>query len=241
MFCWVCGSHVDEFADYGLPPRKGRCPRCRAKPRNRALLWYLREVLRPRLALGGEVLETGASRFSARHVPSGSVIARARYTILDVRTLGFHGELGAPHRFVAGDVTAMPFAPESFDVVLCNHTLPYVRDHRRALDEILRVLKPDGLAMLDSPRRHGPTRSVAEYRREHTELDDAWFAENGDQWVFGEDYLDRLAGSGLRVRVDTLFPGRDRAFRERYGLKASHELVVAFKSARGERRFPPPR
>lgn len=240
VFCWVCGNHVTEFLAYGLPPRKGRCPQCRAKPRNRALLWYVRESLRPRLLAGTRILEIGASRFSARHVPVESVISRARYTLLDVRTLGFHRELGRPHGAVAGDVTAMPFADESVDVLLCNHTLPYVRDTASALGEIRRVLKGDGLAMLDSPQVPDVTRSAAEHRRLHPELDDAWFAENGDQWVFGGDYVERLAAAGFSVRVDTLFAGRDRAFRQRYGLKPRHELVVAFKSTLGARRFPPP-
>lgn len=240
VICWVCGNPVAEFLAYGIPPRPGRCPHCGAKPRNRAVHWYLREVVRPRLDADSEVLEVGGSRFAVEHLCREHVIGDARYTIIDLRRLGFHARLEPPHRFVQMDVTKTDFADESFDVILCNHTLPYVREDRQALAEIFRCLKSDGLAMLDSSHDTGRTRRVAEYRREHPELTDEYFAENGDQWVYGQDYLSRIESTGFGARVDVLFGGWNAELKRRHGLKSLHELVVAFKSPQGARRFPPP-
>jgi ubiquinone/menaquinone biosynthesis C-methylase UbiE len=47
-----------------------------------------------------------------------------------------------------GNVEALPFEAESMDVVLCLGVLMYLRDERRALSEISRVLKPDGMAVV---------------------------------------------------------------------------------------------
>jgi len=43
-----------------------------------------------------------------------------------------------------GDATAMPFADESFDAVVCNFGMMHIPDQPKALSEIRRVLRPDG-------------------------------------------------------------------------------------------------
>lgn len=202
--------------------------------------WYLRQVIRPRLGATSEVLEVGGSRVGAQWLSAESVIGTSHYTIVDRRKLRFHARMEPPHRFMLMDVTKLDFADNSFDVILCNHTLAYVRDDHRALCEIFRCLKSDGLAMLDSSHDEQKTLSVDEYRRKHPQLGDDYFAENGDQWVYGKDYFARIEAAGFKVRVDTLFDDRDGAFKREHGLKDHHEIIVAFKSPAGNERFSPP-
>ena len=240
VVCWICGNPVTQFLSYGMPPRPGRCPHCGAKPRNRATYWYLREVVRPKLGPGAEVLEVGSSRVAVRYLCAEACVGNARCTFIDLRALGFHSDIQSPHRFMRMDVTGTEFSDESFDVILCNHVLPYVQDDRKALAEVFRCLKSDGLAMLDSSHDGERTQTVAEYRRDHPQLGDDYFAENGDQWVYGEDYFARLENAGFDVRVDRLFENCTEEFKQRHGLKSHHELIVAFKSRQGALRFPPP-
>ena len=240
VICWVCGNPVSEFLLYGIPPRPGRCPQCGAKPRNRVLHWYLGAVIRARLGAGSEVLEVGGSRVGVQSAMSESCIGKSRYTVIDTRTLDHHAAVARPHRFIPMDVSRMDFADNTFDVILCNHTLPYVRDDRAALAEIHRTLKPDGLAMLEVPRDAKRTLPVDAYRRAHPGLGDDYFAENGDQWVYGEDYPARLEAAGFFVRIDVLFADRDDAFKREHGLKERSEVIVGFKSPAGDARFPLP-
>lgn len=58
-----------------------------------------------------------------------------------------------------GDVENMPFADARFDVVLATGVLEYV-DANRALREIVRVLRPDGLAVLTMLNPLSPYRLV---------------------------------------------------------------------------------
>lgn len=60
--------------------------------------------------------------------------------------------------FQVGDVQALPLEDDAFDVVLCLGALEYVPDLDRALDEIARVLRPDGLFVFSMLNRWSPYR-----------------------------------------------------------------------------------
>lgn len=49
------------------------------------------------------------------------------------------------------DIQNLPFADESFDVVYASHVLEHIPDDHKAITEIHRILKPNGLAILPVP------------------------------------------------------------------------------------------
>lgn len=240
MNCILCGNPVAEFVAYGVPARRGLCPHCGAKPRNRALYFYLRAVVQQRLDAASEVLEVGASRIGLQVTSSVLCSGGARYTVIDTRQYDYHSRIVPPHRVRRMDVSSMDFPDDTFDVIVCSHTLPYVRNDRAALAEIFRCLRVDGLAMLDSPCDALRTLPVETYRRQHPHLDDAYFAENGDQWVYGRDYAERLRSAGFTLRVDAPFDDKDHRFKREHGLKDRNEFFIGFKSPAGDARFPFP-
>ena len=52
---------------------------------------------------------------------------------------------------IVGDIHALPVESDSFDCVFCTGTLEHVTDPWKAVREIHRVLKPDGIVHLDVP------------------------------------------------------------------------------------------
>lgn len=54
---------------------------------------------------------------------------------------------------VRGDLQAQPFDDDSFDLVVCFEAIEHVEDPERALDELRRVLRPDGVLLISSPNR----------------------------------------------------------------------------------------
>lgn len=50
------------------------------------------------------------------------------------------------------DITAMPFETGSFDVVLCSEVLEHIPDHGRAMDELVRIVKPGKTLAVSVPR-----------------------------------------------------------------------------------------
>jgi ubiquinone/menaquinone biosynthesis C-methylase UbiE len=60
--------------------------------------------------------------------------------------------------FVLGSIEYLPFPDNYFDAVLCLGVLEYVRDEQNALEEITRVLKPQGLFIVTMLNGNSPYR-----------------------------------------------------------------------------------
>lgn len=56
-------------------------------------------------------------------------------------------------RFVEGTCTSLPFDAASFDVVVSFETIEHIHEQAEFLDEVRRVLKPDGVLIVSSPDR----------------------------------------------------------------------------------------
>lgn len=50
------------------------------------------------------------------------------------------------------DIKNLPFASASFDCVICSEVLEHIPDHENALNELVRILKPQGNLVVSVPR-----------------------------------------------------------------------------------------
>jgi ubiquinone/menaquinone biosynthesis C-methylase UbiE len=103
---------------------------------------------------GKQVLEIGpgAGGHSALFARHGAVVtaiditpSRAQATAAKFRLLGADAE-GC--RAMQGDAEALPFDDGSFDIVYSNGVLHHTADTEKAMDEVFRVLKPGGRAVI---------------------------------------------------------------------------------------------
>lgn len=65
-------------------------------------------------------------------------------------------KLGLPSTLVAADMRAIPFPTDSFDLVWQIGTIEHVHDPTVVFNEVHRVLKPGGIAIMGCPNRHDP-------------------------------------------------------------------------------------
>jgi SAM-dependent methyltransferase len=69
----------------------------------------------------------------------------------------------AGSRIQRASIESIPFADQSFDAVVATGVLEYVDYRPAALDEIARVLRPSGLAVMSIPNRRNPRAVVRRY------------------------------------------------------------------------------
>lgn len=131
-------------------------------------------------------------------------------------------DLNSPLAQVKADICNLPFDSDSFDIVLCNHVLEHIPDHRKALSELYRVMKPGGWGIFQVPQ---------DLKRETTYEDPSvtdpderrrLFGQYDHVRVYGRDYFDLLRQAGFEAQaVD-------------FTRKFTPELVDRYRLAAGE-------
>lgn len=206
--CPICRWHFRSFAPdlwdgtrwHGEPVR---CPRCGSRPRHRWLWLYLHA--QPDLLNGKAVLHVAPEPMIAPYIEG----IASEYVSTDI-------ELGRAR--VRADLTALPFADAYFDTVICSHVLEHVPDDHAALGELHRVLRPGGVALIQTPVNYD---QPATYE-DPDEADEGErlrrFSQVDHVRVFGADLHDRLTSAGFSAAVeDASSLGADAV--KRYGLE----------------------
>jgi SAM-dependent methyltransferase len=197
--CPLCGYH-GPFRDYqstdGLR-RHAQCPNCAALERHRIQRVVLEAVFRQRETAHWRVLHV-APEACFRPFFSQRV---GRYETADLKLPGVDHTV---------DLLHLPFADATYDFVFASHVLEHIPDDHRALSEIRRILKPNGMAMLPVP-------IVAERTAEYAEPNPHEF---GHVRAPGLDYfaryerhfskVDRFSSEGLPAHFQ-LFLYEDRS------------------------------
>jgi ubiquinone/menaquinone biosynthesis C-methylase UbiE len=125
--------------------------------------------------LTGQVLEVGAGTGGnlAHYRHAGKVVACEPDPAMRARLAGKLADAPVPVQLCDAAAEALPFADQSFDVVVCTLVLCTVPDPPAALAESYRVLRPGGrLAFLEHVRGRG---RLARWQDRLTPLQ-VWFA-----------------------------------------------------------------
>lgn len=131
-------------------------------------------------------------------------------------------DLNSPLAEVKADICNLPFGDDTFDVILCNHVLEHIPDDTKAMQELFRILKPEGWGIFQIPQ---------DLKREETFEDDSItdrkerakiFGQYDHVRIYGRDYFDKLRSIGFKVEeVD-------------YTQKLSKKEVEQYRLAKGE-------
>nr|WP_262920453.1 class I SAM-dependent methyltransferase [Hanstruepera flava] len=110
-------------------------------------------------------------------------------------------DLNSPLADIKADICNLPFEDNSYDVILCNHVLEHIPDDTKAMQELYRVMKPNGWGIFQIPQ---------DLNRETTFEDNSITDKNERAKIFGQydhvrvygrDYFDKLRAIGFRVEA----------------------------------------
>lgn len=131
-------------------------------------------------------------------------------------------DLNSPLADVKADICNLPFKDEEFDVILCNHVLEHIPDDTKAMQELYRILKKGGMAILQIPQDLSREKTFEDNsitnRKERAKI----FGQYDHVRIYGRDYFDKLRSIGFTV------------VEEDYTQKIIPELVDKYRLAKGE-------
>ena len=131
-------------------------------------------------------------------------------------------DLFSPLADVKADICDLPFEDNQYDVILCNHVLEHIPDDMKAMQELYRVLKPGGMAILQIPQDLSRATTFADDsitdQKERAKI----FGQYDHVRIYGRDYFDKLRSIGFKV------------VEEDYTNKIAPELVEKYCLAKGE-------
>jgi SAM-dependent methyltransferase len=106
------------------------------------------------VVLGSDVLDAGCGRGYGSRILAGAGAARVVGVDIDPDAIDrARSAVRDQTEWLVGDITVLPFAADSFDVVVCFEVIEHLEQQTDALRELHRVLRPEGHLVISSPNR----------------------------------------------------------------------------------------
>lgn len=108
-------------------------------------------------------------------------------------------DLNSPLADVKADICNLPFDDNEFDFILCNHVLEHIPDDTKAMQELYRILKPEGCGILQIPQDLSRSTTFEDdsitNKKERAKI----FGQYDHVRIYGRDYFDKLRSIGFVV------------------------------------------
>ena len=138
-------------------------------------------------------------------------------------------DLSSPLADVKADICDLPFQDDEFDVIFCNHVLEHIPDDTKAMQELFRILKPKGWAVLQIPQDLSREKTFEDDsitdRKERAKI----FGQYDHVRIYGRDYFDKLRNIGFVVEEINYTETLEKADIERYCLAKGEILPIVRK------------
>lgn len=211
--CPLCGWTGSAFLTKPYPHKPAPCrvcPQCRSFERHRFSQTVLKDVLPPH---ADRVLHIAPEPMVADWLKG---MARDYLSI----------DLASPLAMRHMDITALDLPDASFSLIYCSHVLEHIPDDAKAMAELRRVLRPDGLAVIMVPIRAGPTYEDPAIVTPAARL--VHFQQEDHVRIYGDDLVDRLAAAGFATEVLRVsdYPAADAA-RMGWDYPSTREIFLA--------------
>ena len=138
-------------------------------------------------------------------------------------------DLESPLADVKADICNLPFESDLYDVILCNHVLEHIPDDTKAMQELYRVLKPGGMAILQIPQDLSREKTFEDNsitdKKERARI----FGQYDHVRVYGRDYFDKLRRIGFKVNEVNYTAKLSKEEVEKYCLAKGEIIPVCYK------------
>ena len=198
-------SNYSKFLSYGYKTvrKNALCPGTLSLERHRLLWLYLDK-------------ETNflSSNLKVLHVAPEQVFYKKFKKLKNWEYFTF--DLNSPIADIKGDLTSTNFKDESFDLIICNHVLEHIEDDKSALDEMYRILKYNGISILQVPINVKRENTFEDLSIKSKIQREKYFGQYDHVREYGLDFKDRVEQAGFKVEMIN------------YSEKISENLVIKY-------------
>lgn len=186
--CNVCDSHFSEFLPYGLIPRENAlCPGCLSLERTRVLWLYIKNEILQNLDKKIRMLHFAPEAGLYHHLKKNKNIEY------------INGDINKALADEVIDITNIQYPSQHFNFIICSHVLGHVNDERTAIQELYRVLKPGGTALVMTLVDKRIPRTYENPYLENNQERQALYGEPDLVRLHGADFSRRLRKGGFEV------------------------------------------
>lgn len=235
-YCVYCGKSYSKFLHEGVKADVFRkyqvagggyklnvqCPHCGSVDRSRLLYLFFK-------------LRTDVYKKQTRilHISPNHEIARALGENENVQQVcgTIEPEQYKEFNAVYLDVQNIDAEDNYFDVVVCCHVIEHVENDAQALQEIYRVIKPKGFAVLQVPLALNLEKTLEDKKDRTPKQRKVAYGQVDHIRLYGLDYFERLQAAGFRVVRDNPFHNEWLAKEEldKHRLDRIEDVIVAYK------------
>jgi len=198
-------SNYSKFLSYGYKTvrKNALCPGTLSLERHRLLWLYLEK-------------ETNFlnSNLKVLHVAPEQVFYKKFKKLKNWEYFTF--DLNSPIADIKGDLISTNFKDEYFDLIICNHVLEHIEDDKSALDEMYRILKYNGISILQVPINVKRENTFEDLSIKSKIQREKYFGQYDHVREYGLDFKDRVEQAGFKVEMIN------------YSKKISQDLVIKY-------------
>ena len=195
------------------------CPRCHSMDRERLIYWYITKK--------SNILNL-SKNIKLLHVAPEKNLQKILKSFSHIKYIS--GDLNpSTNCDIRLDITDMNFKDSLFDVIICSHVLEHIKDDRKAISELFRVLKPKGFAILQVPISKRAKKTFEDFTIISPEDREKHFGQKDHVRIYGKDYKKRLESVGFKVVLFDIKMFLSIKEIKKYGLNEEEILYIGKK------------
>ncbi len=109
-------------------------------------------------------------------------------------------DLNSPLADIKADICKLPFKKFEFDLIICNHVLEHIDNDFKAMEEIYRVLKKNGIGILQVPIDESLSITFEDKTIIDPKKKSELFGQYDHVRKYGKDFYNRLKSVGFKVK-----------------------------------------